>query len=146
MKGKINIFSIVLIIVFFFSIEAKGFNWEFYSTSKNEGVICYYDPQNRKRVSKNIVRVSTKEVYKGKGARDFIKTFGFEYKELSYTVSSWEFNFSEKKYRFLSLPDYNKDGGVIHSYTYDSPSCHFITPNSADETFLRLSATVAKVF
>jgi hypothetical protein len=136
MQGKITIFAIFVFIVSFFPIEAKVVDWKYVGTG--ESALHYYDPQSIKWVSKDIVRVWVKISYRGKGVQRHIKKFGPEYKKLSYSISIWEFNCSEGKRNLVESTDYKQDGGVIHSYAYDSPSWHFITPDSMNEKLFNI--------
>ena len=111
MKGKITIFA-VLGFIAFFAMEARAVDWVLFAEAEGSGNIHYYDPQNIKLVSKDIVQVWAKEVFTEKGVQEHIKKLRPEYKELSYDICLYEFNCNEKKFRILSVIDYNKKGTV----------------------------------
>ena len=137
MKGKITIFAVFLFLVSLFFMDAWAVDWVFCAKSK-EGLYYYYDPQSIKRASKDFVQVWTKGVYGEKSVQEYIKKLGPAYKELSYAVVLSEFNCSEKKYRFLSITEYNQGGGVITSATNNSSSWHFIVPHSLNERLFNI--------
>jgi hypothetical protein len=135
MKGRITILAVLGFIISF-AVEARVVDWKY--VGRGESALHYFDPQSIKWVSKDIVWVREKISYREKGVQSHIKKFGPEYKKLSYCISLWGFNCSEEKSNLLESTDYNQDGGVIHSYTYDSPSWHFITPDSVDEQLFNI--------
>jgi hypothetical protein len=136
MKGKITIFAFLGFIIFFLSMEAKAVDWVFCAKSK-EG-LYYYDPQGIKQASKDIVQAWTKLVYTEKSVQEHIKKLGPAYNELSYAIALGEFNCSEKKYRFLSITEYNQGGGVIASVTNNFSTWHFVVPHSVNERLFNI--------
>lgn len=77
-------------------------------------------------------------IYGEKRVKEYIKGIGPEFKELSYDLSSMEFNCSEKKFRLLTFSYYNQNGSLISSFTSDSSSWNFIFPDSILEALFNI--------
>ena len=136
MKRRYGVVFAVIVFVVSFAIEARVVDWKYVGTGWSS--LHYYDAQSIKWVSTDIVQVWEKISYRKKAIQSHIKKFGPEYKKLSYCISLWEFNCSEEKSNLLESTDYNQDRGVIHSYTYDSPSWHLITPGTVEEQLFNI--------
>jgi hypothetical protein len=130
--------KIILTTMFLMLLSSAGYgaDWKLIGTSWETDY--YYDPQSIQLLSKDIVRVWMKKIYAEKSVQEYIKGIGPEFKELSYDHSLIEFNCSEKKNRLLTFTYYNRDGGVISTFTSDSSSWNFIVPNSILEALFNI--------
>ena len=130
------IFAIFGFIVFFFSTESQAEEWILFSRSPLDS-FAYYDKQNIKLVSKDVVQVWTKISYSEKDAQDWIKKWGPIYKDLNYTIALREYNCSEKKSRTLLAAYYNQKGGLIVNYCEPTAWCS-VVPENMDETLFNI--------
>lgn len=136
MKGRYGVIFAVFGFIIFFAMEAQAVDWKLYST--NEEGSLYYDLQSIKQASKDVVEVWTKVVYTEKSVEKYIKKYGSEYKELSFSIALMEYNCSEKKGRLLSGTIYNQDGGSMGQIEDTPSSWDFITPSSVNETLFNI--------
>jgi hypothetical protein len=136
MKVKYGVIFAVFGFIVFFAIEAQAVDWKLFGTDA-EGNSRYYDPQSIKRVSKDIVQVWTKMVFKEKGEQFMIRKLGPEFKGLDSETVFYEFNCNEKKRRTLSLTFYKKDGSVLNN-SGNTSSWSFIVPESVLESLFNI--------
>ena len=87
------------------------------------------------RQPNNIVRVLVKHTRSKESVTDWVKEFGVEYKNFSYSIDLEEYHCTEKKRRILNLVQYSSGGGIIFSDN-STGEWSFIIPNStADALF-----------
>ena len=108
----IIIFLIGLIIFCYGEAEAE--DWIFYGRADKYS--CFYDVKSISRPSENIVEVSEKQDYTNKGIDFMVEGLGEKYKNLSHSITLWQINCVDKKFRFLALTYYSKEEKVIYSW------------------------------
>lgn len=92
--------------------EVWGGDWMFYG--RTEKYSCFFDVKSIHRPSENIVEVSERQVYTNKGVNFMVEALGKKYENLSHSITSWQINCANKKFRFLSLTHYSKEGKEIY--------------------------------
>jgi hypothetical protein len=107
------IFVFAAFIIFSY-VEAWGEDRMFYGG--NDKYTCFYDLKRINRLSHNVVRVSDYQYYTKEGKDLMIRKLGGKYENLSHTMTLWEINCAEKKFRFLSLTHYSKENSPIYSW------------------------------
>ena len=129
------IFVFVAFIIFSY-VEAWGEDRMFYGG--NDKYTCFYDLKSINRLYHDVVRVSDYQCYTKEGKDLMIRELGGKYENLSHTMTLWEINCAEKKFRFLSLTHYSKENSPIYSWKllYSSDSStewSSFTPGSLGE-------------
>jgi hypothetical protein len=89
-------------------------DWMFYG--KTDKYSCFYDAKSMSHPSENIVEVWEKQDYTNKGVNFVVEGLGEKYKNLSHSITLWQINCANKKFHFLSLTYYSKEGKVIYSW------------------------------
>jgi hypothetical protein len=87
-----------LAFIIFCCGEAWGEDRMFYGG--NDKYTCFYDLESINHLSHNIVRVSDYQYYTKEGKDLMIRELGGKYENLSHTMTLWEINCAEKKFRF----------------------------------------------
>ena len=128
------ILAIIGYIVFYFCMEGWGADWKPIGIDAH-GSVWEIDVASISRQPNNIVRVLVKHTRSKESVTDWVKEFGVEYKNFSYSIDLEEYHCTEKKRRILSLAQYSLGGGII--FSDNSPGeWSFIIPNSmADVVF-----------
>ncbi len=132
----LRIILVFIVFIIFGYVEARGEDRMFYGG--NDKYTCFYDLESINRLSHDVVRVSDYQYYT-KGGKDLmIRELGEKYENLSHTMTLWEINCAEKKFRFFSLIHYSKENNPIYSwkllYSSDSPAeWSSFTPGSLGE-------------
>ena len=135
--GKLGVLCIGLLILG--NAEVWGADWMFYG--KTYKYSCFYDAKSISHPSDNIVEVSEKQDYTNKGVNFMVEELGGNYRNLSHSITLWEINCADKKFRFLSLTYYSKEEKVIYSWKllYSSGSSEewspFITGSLGERLF-----------
>ena len=129
------IFAVIGYIVFFSCVEGWGADWKFIGQDvKGSGLEI--DVASISRQPNNIVRVLVKHTRSKKSVTDWVKEFGEEYKDFSYSIDLEEYHCTEKKRRLLSLAQYSLGGGII--FSDNSPGeWMFIPLNSIAEVIFK---------
>jgi len=83
------------------------------SDTKRERIGCF---------SENILEVSEKQNDTGKGVHFMVGELGKKYENLSHSIAVWQIDCRDKKFRFLSLVHYSKEGKAIYSWKVLYPS------------------------
>jgi hypothetical protein len=92
----------------------RGARWKsFSSTDLYEGF--YYVSQSHLLYKSNVQQVSVKLEYTKKGIAEYVKEFGKDYENLSYTLQVWEVDCPARKQRILSNRQYSVEGNVINT-------------------------------
>jgi hypothetical protein len=94
--------------------EAWGADWMFYGGTDKYS--CFYDMKSISHPSENMIEVSEKQNYTSKGVNFMVGELGKKYEPLSHSITVWQINCRNKKFRFLSLEHYSKDGKPIYSW------------------------------
>ncbi len=110
--GKLGVIFIGLAI--FGYSEAWGADWKFYG--RTDKYSSFYDAKSISHPSENIVEVSEKQDYTNKSVNFMVEGLGEKYKNLSHSITLWQINCADKKFRFLSLTHYSKEEKVIYSW------------------------------
>ena len=129
------IFVFVAFIIFSY-VEVWAEDWMFYW--KTDKYSCFYDAKSISHPSENIVEVWEKQDYTNKGVNFMVEGLGEKYKNLSHSITLWQINCADKKFRFLSLTHYSKENNPIYSWKllYSSDSLtewSSFTPGSLGE-------------
>jgi len=124
--------------------EVWGVDWLFYG--RTDKYSCFFDVKGIHRPSENIVEVSEKQNYTNKGVNFMVEALGKKYENLSHSITLWEINCTNKKFRFLSLSHYSKEGKVIYSWKvlYSSGPPEEWSPFITDSLGERLYRAVCK--
>jgi hypothetical protein len=101
-------------IVFLSCLEVWGADWMFYGGTDQYS--CFYDVKSICHSSENIAEVSEKQNYTNKGVNFMVKELGKKYEHLSHSITVWQINCADKKFRFLSLTHYSKEGKAVYSW------------------------------
>jgi len=113
-----------------------GADWK--QVRSTNSATLYYDTEEITHPTKDIVKVLTKWVYTEKGIKNAKEIFGENYKNLSYSIKSYEINCKDKTSRILSITDYNKDGTVISSDSKTNAEWSRVSPESALESLYKM--------
>src|SRR4030042_4055278 len=122
-------------ILFGFSV-VWGADWK--QVRSTGSATLYYDTEEITHPSKDIVKVLTKWAYTEKGIKNAKEVFGDKYKNLSYSIKSYEINCKDKTSHILSITDYNKDGTVISSERKTNAEWSRISPESVLESLYKM--------
>lgn len=115
MKSLLGRLGVILIgLSIFGCAEMRGGHWEvFSSTDLYEGF--YYVSKSHFLYKDTVVQVSVKLEYTKKGIAEYVKEFGKDYENLSYSLQSWEVDCRAKKERILSNRRYSVEGNLINT-------------------------------
>jgi hypothetical protein len=116
-----------------FMTEASGADWREYL--KNDDATFYYDAENMRQVSKDMVRVWEKRLYSKESVDQFYLKAGEKYRELTHAVGLFERDCAEKKIRRLSLSYYSEDKLLMSDNQPDE--WYYAIPDSVGEIFLK---------
>jgi Surface-adhesin protein E len=124
--------------------EAWGADWMFYGGTDQYS--CFYDRGSIGHPSENIVEVLEKQNYTRKGVNFMVGELGKKYEHLSHSITVWQINCADKKFRFLSLIHYSKEGKAIYSWKvlYSSLPSEEWSPFITGSLGERLSRAVCK--
>ncbi len=121
-------FAVVGYVVFFLYLEGWGADWKLFLATTDEQF--YYDTESIAHPSEGVVRVWCKQVYTEQGEIDMAGALEERFKTLSYWMDSLEFHCTDKKVRRLFTVAYFTDEEILHSFDYQEPEWHFISPGS----------------
>jgi hypothetical protein len=115
MKSLLGRLGVILIgLSIFGCAEMRGGHWKvFSSTDLYEGF--YYVSKSHFLYKDTVVQVSVKLEYTKKGIAEYVKGFGKDYENLSYSLQSWEVDCRAKKERILSNNRYSVEGNLINT-------------------------------
>jgi len=99
--------------------HAWGADWKFFSSTDSYEV-SYYVSQSH-LLYKTTIRLWVKLEYTEKGKADYIKQFGKDYKNLSYSLQYWEIDCPSRRQRVLSINHYNAEGDVLNTEPAKNP-------------------------
>ena len=146
---KKDVMSFVIGGVFFFSLaffsigntENSSVDWVNYSSDNYGNVYSYKMGNIQNNGGKYIVQVWEKEVYSDKGEEELIQKMtknGLStegYNKLKETMSLYEIDCNKKMKNISSITDYDMEGKVLLSYSYDKKEWGFIVPDSKVDSF-----------
>ena len=116
-------------------------DWVNYSSDNYGNVYSYKMKNIQNNGGKYIVQVWEKEVYSDKGEEEIIQkmtknglsTEGYD--KLKETMSLYEIDCNKKMKNISSITDYDMEGKVLLSYSYDKKEWGFIVPDSKVDSF-----------
>jgi len=111
--ARLGVILIIGIVIFGCAGKRGEGSWKsFSSTDLYEGF--YYISQSH-LLHKPTLVVSVRLEYKKKGLAEDLWEFGKAYKNLSYSLQSWEVDCRAAKERILSSDQYSVEGNLIHT-------------------------------
>src|SRR3972149_10765431 len=118
-------FIIFLLSIGFFllSASAEGANWEFIAKSKDGKVSCYVDTESIRHISKTVVRVWIKLLYKMPcpyGSKEIVEALDYE-----------EHDFVESKTCFLQI-EHKYSDGTTKSETSPEKEWRYVRPDTIE--------------
>ena len=131
-------YRVILVVIGYMILlwyaEGWGADWKFLGQDI-KGSVLEIDVASISHQPNNIVRVLVKHTRSKESVTDWVKRFGEQYKDFSYSVDLEEYDCTERKRRILNLTQYSSDGGVI--FSDNSPGeWRLIIPDSmADAAF-----------
>jgi hypothetical protein len=111
---RLGVTLVIIGLALFTYAEVWAEDWMFYG--KTDKYSCFYDAKSISHPSENIVEVWEKQDYTNKGVNFMVEGLGEKYKNLSHSITLWQINCADKKFRFLSLTYYSKEEKVIYSW------------------------------
>jgi hypothetical protein len=114
LSGKRGVIFAVLGLVIFAFSEAGGEDWRFYG--RTDKYLCFYDMESLRHSSAPIVEVAGKQDYTHQGVNFMVGELGEKYENLSHSITMWQINCADKRFRFTSLAHYSKEKKVIYSW------------------------------
>jgi len=137
MQKIISVVSLLFIFLFLFVGCVSSS-----SNLVTSGNIVSYKMENiQNNGGKYIVQVWEKEVYSGKGREELIQKMRDNeisterYDKLKETMSLYEIDCKRKRKNSLSVTDYDMDGKVLFTYSYDKQEWVYIVPDSKFDSF-----------
>ena len=104
-------------------------------------VVSYRMENIQNNGGKYIVQVWEKEIYSDKGREELIQKMRDNeisterYDKLKETMSLYEIDCKRKRKNILSVTDYDMDGKVLFTYSYDKQQWVYIVPDSKFDSF-----------
>ncbi len=98
--------------------EVSGTDWKYFA--ENELGKYFYDAENVKHLSNNIISVWVKEISSSKSVTDAVNRFGTKYSNLSHMNILWEIDCTGARSRVLEVLYYSKPETLI-SHTRTNP-------------------------
>jgi len=118
-------------------VNSKKSDWVEFYKSKMGNVTSYKKVNTEKGQEKFVV----KEVYSDKDREELIQKMKDnkmsieKYDKLKETMSLYEIDCNKKRKNILSITDYDIDGKVLRTYSYDKKEWVFIVPDSQFDSF-----------
>ena len=118
-------------------VNSKKSDWVEFYKSKMGNVTSYKKVNTEKGQEKFVVN----EVYSDKDREELIqkmkdnKMSTERYDKLKETMSLYEIDCKKKRKNILSITDYDMDGKVLFTYSYDKKEWVFIVPDSQFDSF-----------
>ena len=122
-------------------VNSKKSDWVEFYKSKMGNVTSYKKVNTEKGQEKFVV----KEIYSDKDREELIqkmkdnKMSTEKYDKLKETMSLYEIDCNKKRKNILSITDYDMDGKVLRTYSYDKKEWIFIVPDSQFDSFQKRS-------
>ena len=111
---RLGVTLVIIGLALFTYAEVWGADWKFYG--RTDKYSSFYDAKSISHPSENIVEVWEKQDYTNKGVNYMVEGLGEKYKNLSHSITLWQINCADQKFRFLSLTYYSKEEKVIYSW------------------------------
>ena len=114
------------------------------SSSSNlvtSGNVVSYRMENIQNNGGKYIQVWEKEIYSDKGREELIQKMRDNeisterYDKLKETMSLYEIDCKRKRKNILSVTDYDMDGKVLFTYSYDKQQWVYIVPDSKFDSF-----------
>jgi hypothetical protein len=111
---RLGVTLVIIGLALFTYAEVWGADWKFYG--RTDKYSSFYNAKSISHPSENIVEVWEKQDYTNKGVNYMVEGLGEKYKNLSHSITLWQINCADKKFRFLSLTHYSKENSPIYSW------------------------------
>jgi len=121
-------------MILLWSVDGWGADWKFLGRD-TKGSLLEIDVASISHQPNNIVRVLVKHTRSKESVTDWVKKFGEQYKDFSYSVDLEEYGCTERKRRILSLTQYSSDGEIIFSDNSPGEWILIIPDSMADAVF-----------
>jgi len=136
MKTFLSLLSVLFVLIFVSPVF--GDNWIQYGTG-SQGNIYSYNKDTVKWKTNNIVQVWKREDFSVEGREKRIQgligkglpTNGYD--KFSHEMGLIEIDCEEMKRNLLSIVDYDTDGNVLLSSSYNEPDWRYIVPGSVGD-------------
>ena len=108
---------------------------------KSGNDVSYKTENIQNNGGKYIVQVWEKEVYSDKGRKELIQKMRDNemsterYDKLKETMTLYEIDCKKKRRNILSVTDYDTDGKILFSHSYDKQEWVYIVPDSKFDSF-----------
>jgi len=96
-----------------------GADWKFFRSTDSYEVFYYLTKSHL--LYKSTVRVWIKLEYTEKGKADYVKEFGKDYENLSYSMQYWEIDCPSRRQRVLSINHYTAEGNILNPKQAKNP-------------------------
>ena len=128
------ILAIIGYMILFWYAEGWGADWKFIGQDV-KGSVLEIDVASISLQPNNIVRLLVKHTRSKQSVTDWVKEFGEQYKDFSYSIDLEEYHCTEKKRRILNLAQYSLGGGIIFSDNSPGEWSFIIPDSTADAVF-----------
>lgn len=136
LSSKCFIVSVIAGLLIFGYGEVMAADWILSSSGISEDV--YYDAESITHPSKDIVRFWSKMVFNVIGRIRKVEEFGEKYWKLDYALTLIEINCKEKNTQYLSIVEFSKDGNILFSVSFTTPTWEYIPPESVGEKLFKI--------
>ena len=118
--------------LFFTCAQAEAADWKFYTETQNLDIEFYYDTETVIKVSKDIVRVQQKQVYKTEQLKEKMGSYSGG-KPVEYSIGLTEINCANKMTNIVKIADYDKNGNEVGAFDAKTEVWENIIPGSTIE-------------
>ncbi len=117
---SIRLGVILIGIVIFGCAGIRGKDWKFFNST--DFYQCYYYVSTSHPLYKStVLNVWIKLEYTEKAITEYVKAYGQNYENLSYSLQEWEIDCKTKKYRTFTTNQYSAEGHVLNIKSIKSP-------------------------
>jgi hypothetical protein len=109
---KLGVILVGLII--FTHVEVWGADWKFVSSTDLYKGFYYGEKMTKPYKGISLVRVWVKLEYTEKGIAEYVKKFGKDYENLSYSLELWDIDCKTRRYIIWSTTQYSIKGNIIN--------------------------------
>jgi hypothetical protein len=124
--------TIIFLVLSFSCKQAFAVNWVFFASDNVYGNQYFYDNDNIKYITPNIVEVNYKELYSKSGKNSYISilkshnlsTYGYDL--LLYTIVYLKLDLKNNLIMISSFTDYNKNGDILYLDNIENPTWDYV--------------------
>ncbi len=118
---SIRLGVILIGIVIFGCAGIRGKDWKFFDST--DFYQCYYYVSSGSYLlyKSTILHIWIKLEYTEKAVTEYVKAYGQNYENLSYTLQDWEIDCKTKKHRIFTTNQYSAEGHLLNIKTIKSP-------------------------